>query len=91
MEELPFFAEVRVVASPAQPDLCGAIGAIVGISESPDPGTAPSYGVMLDGIDVVYVFSREQLTPTGRERWESDYYESRPTGRTGPAGSPPPA
>ncbi|MEU0839346.1 hypothetical protein ABZ370_07725 [Streptomyces sp. NPDC005962] len=76
MEELPFFAEVRVVASPGRPDLRGYIGAIVGISEPPDPGTEPHYGVMLDGLDVVYVFTGEQITPTGRERRESDYYGS---------------
>ena len=76
VERLRFFAEVRVVASPGQPDLRGAIGAIVGISEPPDPGTAPHYGVMLDGLDIVYVFSGGQIMPTGRERRKSDYYES---------------
>lgn len=75
-EDFRFFAEVRVVASPRRPELQGAIGAILGISEPPDPGAAPHYGVMLDGFDLVHVFTGEQIAPTGRERRESAYYES---------------
>ncbi|WP_432048416.1 MULTISPECIES: hypothetical protein [Streptomyces] len=73
-DPLHFYAEVRVVACPDRPELEGVVGAIVGISEPPNPDIAPSFGVMLDGFDVVRIFSREQIAPTGRDRQESDYY-----------------
>ncbi|MFE9008118.1 hypothetical protein ACFYOY_39380 [Streptomyces sp. NPDC007875] len=73
-DPLHFYAEVRVVASPGRPELEGAVGAIVGISEPPHPDTPPSFGVMLDGFDVVRVFSKEQIAPTGQDRQKSDYY-----------------
>ncbi|MGW5689469.1 hypothetical protein ACWEWX_00445 [Streptomyces asiaticus] len=70
---LDYFVEVRVVSDPERPELEGAVGAIIGISEPPNPDAPPSFGVVLDGFDVVRVFSKEQIAPTGRSRQQSDY------------------
>lgn len=73
-DTLDFFAEVRVIASSKRPELVGAVGAVLGITEPKDPGIAPSYSVMLDELEETYQFQRDQLEPTGRTREYEDYY-----------------
>ncbi|WP_329571204.1 hypothetical protein [Streptomyces sp. NBC_01361] len=73
-DSLNFYAEVRVSSFPAQRELEGMLGAILGISEPSEIDTPPEYGVMLDGYGRPASFRRDQIAPTGQERKRGDYY-----------------
>ncbi|MGW7350182.1 hypothetical protein [Streptomyces sp. NPDC054784] len=73
-DEFIFFSEVRVVGAPNRPELEGAVGAILGITQPEELDVPPMYAVMLDNYDRVVQFYREQLEATGRSRSRDDYY-----------------